>query len=78
MPEPILYTQAGCAESAQVRSWLTERGITFSERNTSNDPESATELAATGVFATPVLVVGDQIVVGFRPKAIAAALQGDS
>lgn len=25
--EPVLYTQAGCAESAKVRSWLTDHRV---------------------------------------------------
>ena len=70
----ILYTQAGCAESAKVRAWLVERGIAFTERDVSRDPEAARALAATGIFATPLLVVGEETVLGFRPEAFAAAL----
>jgi glutaredoxin len=73
--EPILYTQAGCAESARVRAWLNERGIAFHERNASRDQDVARALAATGPFATPLLVVGEQKELGFRPGALAAALR---
>ncbi len=72
--EPILYTQAGCGETAKVRAWLTERGITFAERDASVDPAAARELYATGTFATPLLVVGDQKLLGFRPRKFAALL----
>ncbi len=78
MPEepaqPVLYTQAGCAESAKVRAWLVEHGIAFTERDLNRDPEAAQALAATGIFATPLLVVGEERVLGFRPEALAAAL----
>lgn len=67
---PILYTQAGCRESANVRTWLTEHGIRFREREVSADPEAAGALAATGIFATPLLVAGESTVVGFRPQAL--------
>lgn len=73
--EAVLYTQAGCAESAQVRTWLTDQGIPFVERNASADPEAAAALAATGTFATPLVVVGEETVLGFRPAALAAALR---
>jgi glutaredoxin len=73
--EAVLYTQAGCAESAQVRTWLTDHGIPFVERNASADPEAAAALAATGTFATPLVVVGEETVLGFRPAALAAALR---
>ena len=69
-----LYTQAGCAESTQVRSWLADRGIAFREEDVSSDSAATQALAATGVFATPLLVVGDNQVLGFREQALAALL----
>jgi glutaredoxin len=71
---PILYTAAGCDESPRVRRWLTERGVAFVERNVGDDADAAQALLATGTFATPLLVVGDTTVLGFRPDRIAAAL----
>jgi arsenate reductase-like glutaredoxin family protein len=72
---PILYTQAGCAESSQVRTWLTDHGIRFRERDASADPEAAAALAASGIFATPLFIVGESTVLGFRPQALAALLR---
>ncbi len=46
----MLYTQPGCADSDHVRDWLTERDVTFTERDVSRDPEAAEALYATGVF----------------------------
>lgn len=74
-PELILYTQPGCGESAKVRAWLTEHGIAFTERDASADPAAAAALAATGTFATPLVVVGKRTIVGFRPAAMEAALK---
>ncbi len=73
--QATLYTQAGCAESAKVRAWLTDRGIAFTERDASSDPEAARALYATGTFATPLLVVGATKLLGFRPEALAALLR---
>lgn len=72
---PTLYTQTGCADSARVRAWLGERNIRFIERNVTGDLAAAQELMATGTFATPLLVVGDHQVLGFRPAQMAAALE---
>ncbi|MDP9366375.1 MAG: glutaredoxin family protein [Chloroflexota bacterium] len=69
-----LYTQAGCAESAKVRAWLSERRLAFTEHDVTSDPDAAVALFATGVFATPLLVVGEEKVLGFRPQKLAAAL----
>ncbi len=71
--EPILYTQPGCADSAKVRAWLTEQGIGFTERSVT-DQETAEALAGTGVFATPLLVVGETQVLGFHPELLLAAV----
>ncbi len=71
---PILYTQPGCADSAKVRAWLTARGVTFTERSVT-DQETAEALAATGIFATPLLVVGSTQVLGFRPERLTEAVQ---
>jgi glutaredoxin len=73
-PIPVLYTQAGCADSRQVRDWLTARGVAFAERNVTRDMDAAKDLLATGYFATPLLVVVGAKVVGYRPAALAAAL----
>lgn len=72
LAEPILYTQDGCAESVEVRTWLVEHGVSFTERDAGSDPDAARALAATGTFATPLLVIGDDRVLGFRPEALAA------
>lgn len=73
-PEPILYTQAGCAESRQVRNWLSVRGIAFTERDVTADLDAATALYATGTFATPLLIAGDAKLLGFRPRKLGALL----
>ena len=49
----------------------------FVERNVTGNLDTAKELLATGIFATPLLVVGDATVLGFRPDALSAALLGD-
>lgn len=73
--DPVLYTQTGCAESAKVRSWLEDHDISFIELDAGADANAAEALAATGMFATPLLVVGKETVLGFRPEALAAALR---
>ena len=73
-PHPILYTASSCPESPRVRAWLTEQDITFTERNVNADLAHAEALYATGIFATPLLVVGDQHVLGYRPDELARVL----
>lgn len=74
MISSVLYTQTGCADSADLRAWLQQHGIYFVERNVTDDPSAMAELAHQQVFATPLLVVGDQQFFGFQPAALAAIL----
>ncbi|MFL5761435.1 MAG: glutaredoxin family protein [Thermomicrobiales bacterium] len=70
-----IYTQNGCAQSLKVRDWLVGQGIEFVERNVTSDLDAARDLFATGTFATPLLVVGNAQVLGFRPDELTAVLQ---
>ena len=70
----VLYTQAGCADSPRVRDWLVARGVAFVERDVTGDPDAAMALYRTGTFATPLLVIGQTRLLGFRPAEIDAAL----
>ena len=72
----ILYTQAVCADSARLRAWLTERGVAFAERDVTTDPEAARALYEGGTFATLLLLAGGAKVLGFRPRELAAAVDG--
>ena len=72
--QPVLYTQTGCADSRNVAGWLADQGVAFTERNVTGDNDAARELLATGRFGTPLLVVGETTVIGFRPALLAAAL----
>ncbi|MBA3416148.1 MAG: glutaredoxin family protein [Chloroflexia bacterium] len=70
----ILYTQTGCADSARVRACFRRSGVPFVERNVTSDDEAAVALYATGIFATPLVVVAGRPVVGGRLPALAASL----
>jgi glutaredoxin len=48
-----------------VKEFLSQKGVSFTERDVSQDDRALAELEALGVMATPATVVGDQVVVGF-------------
>ncbi len=70
-----LYTQDGCADSKVVRAWMSEQGIPFTERNVSNDSAAAGALAASGIFATPLITICTHKVFGNRPELIARTIE---
>lgn len=73
--EPItLFTQDGCVDSARVRACLQLAGVPFIERNVTHDPAAAEALLATGIFATPVVIAGDRVILAARRDALAQVL----
>jgi glutaredoxin 3 len=48
-----------------VKGYLSQKGVAYSERDIASDESALTELEALGVMTTPVIVVDDQVVVGF-------------
>jgi glutaredoxin len=71
---PTLFTRAGCPESTLVRACLRLAGVDFVEREVGSDGEAAAALAATGVFATPLVVAGDRAFLAYPRHKLAEAL----
>ena len=54
----------------QAKAYLSEKEVAFTERNVAEDPAALKELEALNLFTTPVLKIGDEVIVGFDRKAI--------
>jgi glutaredoxin len=48
-----------------VKGYRSQKGVAYSERDIASDESAITELEALRVMTTPVIVVNDQVVVGF-------------
>ena len=57
-----------------VKVYLSRKGIPFSERNVSLEPEARQDLLDMGFRTTPVTVIADQNLVGYNPAKLEAAL----
>lgn len=66
----VLFTANACPDSPRVRDWLRQHGLHFTERSLDDDPAAVEDLVQTGLFVTPLLLAGDQRVVGFRPQRL--------
>ena len=66
----IVYSTPTCGYCHQVKHFLTERGIKFTEIDISRDREAADDMVQkTGQMGVPVIVIDGQAVVGFnRPR----------
>ena len=57
-----------------VKVYLSRKGVSFSELNVSIDRDADEELRSLGRSTTPVTVIGDQQVVGYKPRDLEEAL----
>jgi glutaredoxin len=57
-----------------VKGFLSENGISFVERDVAEDPAALRELEELGIMTTPVVRIGEEVVVGFDRARLAALL----
>ena len=58
-----------------VKLHLQRKAIPFEEVNVSGNREGVMRLIALGRNTTPVTTIGDEVIVGYKPKDIDAALE---
>lgn len=66
-----VYTRSGCETCQALKTFLSERGIPFEEKDIVQDSIAADELAnlTQGAATAPVVLIGEKVVVGFdRPE----------
>jgi glutaredoxin len=56
--------------------FLSQKGIVFEARDVRTDFAARKELLELGSQSTPTIVIGDQLMVGFRPDRLMEMLQG--
>ena len=62
----IVYTSPTCPYCTMVKDFLSQRGISFEERDVSRNSSYAQELvSSTGQMGVPVTIIDGEIVVGF-------------
>jgi glutaredoxin 3 len=67
MAEITVYTTEPCSFCARVKQLLAQRGLVYEEINLSKDPVGRAELVErTGMLSFPQVVIGDEVIGGFR------------
>ena len=68
MAPPItVYTTDPCSFCVRVKELLRKRGVEFQEINLAKDPDGRAELVArTGMMSFPQVVIGEEVLGGFR------------
>lgn len=74
-PKLTLFTRPDCPPCDWLKAWLRERHLEFEEHDVSTDQRAVFQLVRTYKSqSTPTLIVGEQVLIGFEPEKIEAAL----
>ena len=57
-----------------MTEFLAAKGVPFTRKDPMVDEEAEAELAALGIYSTPVTLIGGEVVVGYDPERLAALL----
>lgn len=74
----IIYSQPTCPPCHQAKVWMADHDIPMEDRNIREKNEYLQELIELGASATPVFVVGDQVLMGFQQDKLQAAWEAYS
>ena len=69
--EVIVYSSTTWPPCKQMKEFLSMHSIVFEEKLVDKDPDALTELVEkTGIRGTPVMIAGEDVVVGFDKNKI--------
>lgn len=68
--EVIVYSSTGCPKCIEVKEQLKQWGISYEERNVSENGVYFQELQARRIFGTPATFINGKPVLGFQPKKL--------
>ncbi len=72
--EVIVYSTPFCGPCEELKAYLRSRRIQFTVKDPHMDAAAADYLESRGLYTTPVLRVGEEILSGFEPAQVDALL----
>jgi glutaredoxin len=60
-----------------VKEFLSQKGVSFEERDVAQDEAALSALEQLGVMTTPVTLIDDEMVIGFDRQRLSALLFGE-
>ncbi|ABR50400.1 glutaredoxin [Alkaliphilus metalliredigens QYMF] len=71
----IIYTSNTCGYCHTAKEYFQEKGIDYEERNVSEDAAARKELMKKGFMGVPVIMIGEESIVGFDQDKIESLLK---
>ncbi|MBK6941734.1 MAG: glutaredoxin family protein [Planctomycetes bacterium] len=70
----VVYHQPGCPPCHSAMEFLKQHGIPFTHKDITEDDAALDELMALGSRSTPTIVVGEDVMIGFRKDELLAMI----
>ncbi|MCV6605396.1 MAG: glutaredoxin family protein [Porticoccaceae bacterium] len=70
----VIYSADWCAPCKQLKNELDRRDVAYTEYDVDENQQASDELDRLGTGALPTTVVGEQVIIGYNPDAVVAAL----
>lgn len=74
MENVIVYTSNNCPHCKQVKSFLSEQGVAYEERNIETNDEFAQQVWDMGIRAVPLTIIGEHRIMGMNKLQFNKAL----
>ncbi|MDP2704349.1 MAG: glutaredoxin family protein [bacterium] len=75
MPNVTIYTTPSCVYCKIAKEFFRENNIKYTELNVVEDDEAREEMVEkSGQMGVPVIMVGDQVIIGFDEDKVSEAL----
>jgi glutaredoxin-like YruB-family protein len=69
-----LYATQWCGYCAKTRAFLKKHNVPYTEYDIESSSEAMRHMSAMNAFGVPVIVVGNTVIRGYQPSALADAL----
>ena len=67
----VVYSTPTCPNCRRLKNYLGQKNVSYSERNVAADRSAAKEMIKkTGQMGVPVMLIDDEVVVGFNQAQI--------
>ncbi|MDO5755018.1 MAG: glutaredoxin family protein [Tissierellia bacterium] len=74
MKDVLIYTSDGCSFCHAAKDFFDKNNVEYTEKNVSTDKDARKELMAKGHMGVPVIVIGEEELVGFDEAKVKEAL----